>query len=140
MGEFDKEKSIAAHIGKMRNGTKKRRLVCPYFPETPHNMANLKQHMIHNSCANEQAGTQAVQWGDIVGHNPTQEAEEANRNDKGTFAKTEILFGGIQVANQEEGVVRKFNSRISQADTRRKLRNRLSVARRRKNVGSVYCP
>ena len=82
-GKFDNERGVATHIGKMRNETKKKGVIfiCPYCPATFNNVANLKQHMIRNSCANMQPGGQTMPRGDIVSPNPTQEeeAEEENR-------------------------------------------------------------
>ena len=40
----DKEKGITTHIGKMRNETKIRELICPYCHATFYNVGNLKLH------------------------------------------------------------------------------------------------
>ena len=52
-------------------------------------------------------GGPKIPWGDIVNHNPIGEETEVTEKEKwkkkSNFAKTEILFDGIQVARQNEG-------------------------------------
>ena len=67
------EKGVTAHIGKMRNGAKMRETICPNFPATFRNIANLKLRMINSSCAYKQPGATTVPWEDIVEHNRTLE-------------------------------------------------------------------
>ena len=100
--------------------------------------------MINNICASKQSDETKVPWGDIVEHNPTQgrpnRAEKKNDHDRGTFGRTELLFGSTQVTSQEEGTAWKCTTCVYQTDTNRKLRDLLSVMRRRANAGDVYCP
>ena len=123
---------------------KARELTPPYFPETFHNIAKLKLHMVNNRCANKQPGKTTAPWGDIAEHNRTKEephhAEEQNDHDGGTFAMAELLFGGIQVTDQSKGVSWGRTSCVYTKDKDRKLRNHLSVAPRQATIGDVYFP
>ena len=141
---YNKERGVTTHIGKMHGETKTRKLICPYYPETFHNLANLKQHMLKRSCANKQNDTKEIPWEDIVQHNRKDNErpreEEKNDQERGNFERMEILFGRIGVSNQAEGVVWECNLRDKTADTKEKLRNHLAVMHRKTKIGEVHCP
>ena len=63
---LNNEKGTITQLGKMRGKTEIENLRCPYRPESFCNLANLKQHILHKRCANNEYAQRRLQWGDIA--------------------------------------------------------------------------